>query len=153
MGLYTKNGKSTRETTIMTINKQLQLTSKQAIKQSTMAKNNLSQLQELTDKLSNLENAIKGLSIKPNGDKEKEKEKKPRNMTDAGALHKAKLIYYQEMKSSNEVKVLLKAKDLDNISFKNWRVAKEVTDQLFDKLSQAKKDTYIKKAQDTKDSE
>lgn len=151
MGLYTKNGKSTRETTIMTINKQLQLTSKQAIKQSTMAKNNLSQLQELTDKLSNLENAIKGLSIKPNGDKEKEK--KPRNMTDAGALHKAKLIYYQEMKSSNEVKVLLKAKDLDNISFKNWRVAKEVTDQLFDKLSQAKKDTYIKKAQDTKDSE
>jgi hypothetical protein len=117
-----------------------------------MAKNNLSQLQELTDKLSNLENAIKGLSIKPNGDKDKEKEKKPRNMTDAGALHKAKLIYYQEMKNSNEVKVLLKAKDLDNISFTNWRVAKEVTDQLFDKLSQAKKDTYIKKAQDTKDS-
>lgn len=114
-------------------------------KQGAMAKSNLNQLQELTDKLSNLENAIKGLSIKPSGNKEK----KPRNMTDAGALHKAKLIYYQEMKNSNEVKALLKAQGLDDISFKNWRVAKEVTDKMFDKLSLSTKENYTKKAEDS----
>lgn len=113
-----------------------------------MAKSNLNQLQELTDKLSNLENVIKGLNslnIKPSGNKEK----KPRNMTDVGAVHKAKLIYYQEMKNSNEVKVLLKAQGLDDISFKNWRVAKEVTDKMFDKLSLSMKENYTKKAQDS----
>lgn len=118
-----------------------------------MAKNSASQLQELTDKLSNLENAIKGLNVKSSGDNGCSKEKKPRNMTDAGALHKAKLIYYQEMKNTNEVKVILKAKDLESVSFKNWRVAKEATDQMFEKLSQAKKDVYIKKAHDAKETQ
>ena len=105
---------------------------------------NQAQLKELNDKLSVLENALKGLTVNTT------KDKKPRNMTDAGALHKAKLIYYQEMKNSAEVKAQLKTKDMDSISFKNWRTAKDITDEMFDKLSQAKKDEYVKKAQESK---
>ncbi len=113
-----------------------------------MATTSKNQLQQLNDKLASLENAIKGLNFGPN---ETAKDKKPRNMTDAGALHKAKLIYYQETKNSDEVKKLVKAKnpDMDSISFSNWRVAKAVTDELFNKLPQSKKDEYVKKAQDT----
>jgi len=110
---------------------------------------NQTQLKELNDKLSILENALKGLTVNTTQDKGG-KDKKPRNMTDAGALHKAKLIYYQEMKNSTDVKTQLKAKDMDSISFKNWRTAKDITDEMFDKLSQAKKDEYIKKAQESK---
>lgn len=151
-GILTKNGKLTRETLTLTIkkantsnqSKNKQSKQKQAITAVKATMSNQAQLKELNDKLSVLENALKGLTVNTT------KDKKPRNMTDAGALHKAKLIYYQEMKNSAEVKAQLKTKDMDSISFKNWRTAKDITDEMFDKLSQAKKDEYVKKAQESK---
>ena len=108
---------------------------------------NIAELQQLADKLASLETTIKNLDIKTDNGVSKDKGKKSRNMTDAGALHKAKLIYYQENKNSNEVKDALKG----NVSFQNWRVAKEVTDKMFDNLPQSKKDEYVKKAHSKQD--
>lgn len=104
-------------------------------------------MKELNAKLASIETALKGLSVN------NVKEKKPRNCTDTGALHKAKLLYYQDVKNSDEVMKTVKKKhaDVEKINFKNWRMIKEITDEMFEKLSSAKKQEYISKARDVKD--
>lgn len=75
-------------------------------------------------------------------------EKKPRNITEKGELHKAKLLFYQEKKDTKEVKAAYKKEHGEElkVSFKNWTQVKKITDIMFDKLSSDGKDTYIEKA-------
>ena len=78
----------------------------------------------------------------------KTEDKKPRNMTEKGKLHKAKLLYYQENKNSAEVNKMYKenfGEEL-SVSFRNWTVVKSLTDILFDELNDTQKQVYIKKA-------
>lgn len=105
-------------------------------------------MKELNAKISNIETALKGLSVNCNNNKEK----KPRNCTDTGLLHKAKLLYYQTVKNSEEVMKLVQNKhsNIVKADFKNWRCVKEITDEMFEKLSSAKKQEYLDKARDTK---
>lgn len=107
-------------------------------------------MKELNAKLSNIETALKGLSVNCNN-----KEKKPRNCTDTGLLHKAKLLYYQTVKNSEEVIKLVQKKhsNVAKVDFKNWRCVKEITDEMFEKLSSAKKQEYLDKARETKNVE
>jgi hypothetical protein len=75
--------------------------------------------------------------------------KKSRNITDKGILQKAKLMFYQDNKNIDNVKTMLKKKyssENVSVSFKDWRKVKVCTDELFDGLSQSKKDEYVKKA-------
>ena len=111
-------------------------------------------MKELNAKLESIENALKGLSMN-NNNLNSNKEKKTRNCTDTGALHKAKLIYYQAVKNSDEVMKIVKEKhnNVLKIDFKNWRVIKEITDGMFDKLSSAKKQEYLNKAREAKNDE
>ncbi len=103
-------------------------------------------MKELNAKLASIETALKGLTMNNN------KEKKPRNCTDTGALHKAKLLYYQDVKNNDEVMKLVKQKNnnIEKVDFKNWRIIKEITDDMFEKLSSAKKQEYISKARNAK---
>lgn len=105
-------------------------------------------MKELNAKLSNIETALKGLSMNCNNDKDK----KPRNCTETGLLHKAKLLYYQSVKNSDEVMKLVQKKHntVDKVDFKNWRCVKEITDEMFEKLSSSKKQEYLDKARETK---
>lgn len=113
-----------------------------------MAKINM---KELDTKLSNIETALKGLTMNCTNNKEK----KPRNCTDTGVLHKAKLLYYQTVKNSEEVMKLVHKKhsNVDKVDFKNWRCVKETTDEMFEKLSSAKKQEYLDKAREMKNVE
>lgn len=108
-------------------------------------------MKELNAKLSNIENALKSLSVNCGNNKEK----KPRNTTETGVLHKAKLQYYQTVKNNNEVIKLVQKKhsNIDKVDFKNWRYVKEITDEMFDKLSSAKKQEYLDKARENKNAE
>ena len=105
-------------------------------------------MKELNAKLSNIETALKGLSVNC-------QEKKPRNCTDTGMLHKAKLLYYQTVKNSEEVMKLVQKKhnNVAKVDFKNWRCVKEITDEMFEKLSSAKKQEYLNKARESKNVE
>ena len=108
-------------------------------------------MKELNAKLSSIETALKGLSVNCNCNKEK----KPRNYTDTGLLHKAKLLYYQNVKNSQEVMKMVQKKhsDVVKVDFKNWRLVKEITDEMFEKLSSTKKQEYLDKAQESKNVE
>ena len=68
-------------------------------------------------------------------------------------MHKAKLIFYQEKKGSENVKQLVKERYSDDVtvSFKNWRKIKVITDEMFENLSDKQKDQYIEKAKLAKD--
>lgn len=105
-----------------------------------------SQLNELTNELKSLNVSLKKLTMNGNNDK------KPRNSTDTGVLHKAKLLFYQDMKNDDDVMKIVKQKnnELIKVDFKNWRIVKEVTDTLFDKLSVTKKENYMNKAKEAK---
>lgn len=107
-------------------------------------------MKELNTKLTNIENALKSLSVNNTC-----KEKKPRSCTDVGLMHKAKLLYYQTVKNSDEVMKLVHKKhdNVAKVDFKNWRCVKEITDEMFDKLSSAKKQEYLDKARETKNNE
>lgn len=107
-----------------------------------------SQLKEINSKLASIETAIKGLSLGRNV----QHDKKSRNCTDTGLLHKAKLLYYQDVKNTEEVLKLVKQKDnnIDKVNFKNWRSIKEITDGMFDNLSSSKKQDYMNKAKSAK---
>lgn len=103
------------------------------------------EMKELNAKLASIETALKGLTVN------NIKEKKPRNCTQTGALHKAKLLYYQDVKNTGEVMKTVKQKhNIEKVDFKNWRMIKEITDGMFEKLSSTKKQEYINKAQDAK---
>lgn len=108
-------------------------------------------VKELNTKLANIETALKGLSVNCANTKEK----KPRNCTDTGLLHKAKLQYYQTVKNSEEVMkhVQQKHSSVSKVDFKNWRCVKEITDEMFEKLSSAKRQEYLDKARETKNVE
>jgi hypothetical protein len=107
------------------------------------------EMKEMNAKLDSIETALKGLSMN------NIKEKKPRNCTDAGALHKAKLMYYQNVKNSDDVMKIVKEKNknVEKVDFKNWRIIKETTDGMFEKLSSAKKQEYLIKAREAKNDE
>jgi hypothetical protein len=110
---------------------------------------------ELANKVEALEKLINELIVSTKSsksskdDKKETKEKKPRNVTDKGFAHKAKLIFYQEMKETEEVKQAV-CKKLSNedteITFKNWRQTKAITDEMYEKLSKSDMDKYIEKA-------
>jgi hypothetical protein len=104
------------------------------------------EMKEMNAKLESIETALRGLSMN------NIKEKKPRNCTDTGALHKAKLLYYQSVKNSDEVMnaVKDKNKNVEKVDFKNWRIVKETTDTMFEKLSSGKKQEYLIKAREAK---
>ena len=111
---------------------------------------------ELSNKIEALEQMVAELMI--NNKKAAKatkvaKEKKPRNITEKGHVHKAKLIFYQEKKGSENVKQLVKERYSDDVtvSFKNWRKIKVITDEMFENLSDKQKDQYIEKAKLAKD--
>lgn len=108
-------------------------------------------MKELNVKLSNIETALKGLTVNCNNNKEK----KPRNCTDTGLLHKAKLLYYQTVKNSEEVIKIVQKKhsNVAKVDFKNWRLVKEITDEMFENLPSAKKQDYLNKAREAKNVE
>lgn len=103
--------------------------------------------EQLSERINALEALVSELSMNANNNKKNAKtEKKPRNMTDKGAYHKAKLLFYQENKNEDEVKLLFKenyGKDL-TVSFGNWTMVKKITDILFEELSDSEKEKYIK---------
>jgi menaquinone-dependent protoporphyrinogen IX oxidase len=105
-------------------------------------------MKELNAKLSSIETALKGLNVNCINNNDK----KPRNCTDTGLLHKAKLLHYQDVKNSEEVMKIVQSKHdtVNKVDFKNWRSVKEVTDEMFGKLSSANKQAYLDKARDAK---
>jgi hypothetical protein len=70
-------------------------------------------------------------------------------------VHKAKLLYYQNVKNNEEVmkRVQKKYNNVEKVDFKNWRCVKEITDEMFEQLSSAKKQEYLDKARETKNVE
>jgi hypothetical protein len=103
---------------------------------------------ELSNKIEALEQMVAELMINNKNATKVAKEKKPRNMTEKGHVHKAKLIFYQDNKGSDKVKQLVKERHSDDVtvSFKNWRKIKVITDEMFENLSDKQKDQYIEKA-------
>lgn len=103
-----------------------------------------SSVSNLADKMSLLEKMISKLEVS--------NAKKSRNVTEKGILKKAKQIYYQEMKENEEVQNKLKSRHGQTIkpSFKEWRLIAEVTDEMFEKLSESQKEEYLKQARSTK---
>jgi hypothetical protein len=98
----------------------------------------------MAEKLSLLEKMVSKLEVST--------AKKPRNVTEKGILKKAKQIYYQEMKEDDEVQNKLKARHGRTIkpSFKDWRLIAEVTDEMFEKLSDSQKNEYLEQARSAK---
>jgi hypothetical protein len=97
-----------------------------------------------------LEALVSKLSVTANKKQDNKKaDDKPRNVTEKGILHKAKLLYYQENKASQDVKMMFKENYGEEltVTFKNWTVVKKITDILFDELSSSQQQSYIKKAE------
>jgi hypothetical protein len=113
----------------------------------------MSKATELAARVDALETMISKLSVVANKNKgantTQGEDKKPRNITEKGFTHKAKLIFYQENKDSAEVKKMFKENNGTEltVNFKNWHDVKKITDILFDELSESDKQKYIKKAQ------
>jgi hypothetical protein len=113
----------------------------------------MTKVADLAIRMGALEALVGKLSIETD-----KKEKKPRNMTEKGELHKAKLLFYQEKKGTKEVKTAYKieyGEDL-TMTFKNWTQVKKITDAMFSELCSNDKDKYIQKsrnavAEDTDD--
>jgi len=103
-----------------------------------------SSVSKMAEKLSLLEKMVSKLEVST--------AKKPRNVTEKGILKKAKQIYYQEMKEDDEVQNKLKARHGRTIkpSFKDWRLIAEVTDEMFEKLSDSQKNEYLEQARSAK---
>ncbi len=98
-------------------------------------------LEELVSKLS--------VSTKKTPNKKVNDDNKPRNVTEKGILHKAKLMFYQDNKDSAEVKEMFKENYGEElkVSFNNWTAVKKITDILFDELSEKEKQSYISKVE------
>ena len=117
----------------------------------------MSKATELAARLDNLETLVSKLSIVANkkgtSAKDQVENKKPRNITEKGIMHKAKLIFYQDNKGSEEVKKMFKENNGTEleVNFKNWHDVKKITDIMFDKLSESDKQKYIKKAEEAKE--
>ena len=113
----------------------------------------MSKAAELAARVDALETMINKLSVTANkkvgNSKAEAEEKKPRNVTEKGLLHKAKMMFYQDNKGSTEVKKMFKENNGTEltVNFKNWHDVKKITDILFDELSQQEKQKYVKKAE------
>lgn len=103
-----------------------------------------SSVSNLAEKMSLLEKMVSKLEVSS--------AKKPRNVTEKGILKKAKQMFYQEMKENEEVQNKLKSRHGRTIkpSFNEWRLIAEVTDAMFEKLSQSEKDEYLMLARSAK---
>jgi hypothetical protein len=115
---------------------------------------------ELAARIDALEALVTKLSVTNNDNKKtkaaaEKDDKKPRNVTEKGIIHKAKMLFYQANKDSSEVKKMFKENNGQEltVNFKNWHDVKKITDILFDELSEADKQKYIKKAETTADKE
>lgn len=105
----------------------------------------MTKVADLAIRIDALEALVGKLSIEADNKAINKKEKKPRNMTEKGELHKAKLLFYQEKKGTKEVKTAYKieyGEDL-TMTFKNWTQVKKITDAMFSELSSNDKDKYI----------
>lgn len=116
----------------------------------------MSKATALNARVDALEALITKLSVTNNENKKgkvatDKEDKKPRNVTEKGVIHKAKLLFYQANKDSSEVKKMFKENNGQEltVSFKNWHDVKKITDILFDELSESDKQKYIKKAEDS----
>jgi hypothetical protein len=104
-------------------------------------------IKDMNAKLDGLENLLKGLSV----GNVKSTDKKPRNCTEKGVAHKAKLMFYQSKKSDALVKKIANERygdSLTNNNFKDWQKIKAITNEMFDALPQNEKDMLIKMARD-----
>lgn len=108
---------------------------------------------ELAARVDALEALVTKLSVTNNENKKakgtsQKDDKKTRNVTEKGVVHKAKLLFYQANKDSSEVKKMFKENNGEEltVNFKNWHDVKKITDILFDELSDSDKQNYIKKA-------
>jgi hypothetical protein len=108
----------------------------------------MSKAVELAARVDALEDLINKLSVSKNKKSDADS-KKPRNVTEKGVLHKAKLLFYQANKDNADVKKMFKANYGEEltVSFKNWTVVKKITDVLFDELSDKQQQVYISKAE------
>jgi hypothetical protein len=99
---------------------------------------------QLAAKVDALEKMIANINI---GEKSK-----PRNTTEKGVAHKAKILFYQDNKNNDSTKA--KSKELFGaelgVSFQNYPKLKKCTDNMFDKLSANEKDKYIASAKSKK---
>jgi hypothetical protein len=117
----------------------------------------MSKAAELAARVDALETMISKLSVVANkkgtNTKAQVEDKKPRNITEKGIMHKAKLMFYQDNKDSEDVKQMFKENNGTQltVNFKNWHDVKKITDILFDELSESNKQKYIKKAVEAQD--
>jgi hypothetical protein len=112
----------------------------------------MSKAAELAARVDALETMISKLSVvanKKGTNTKAQEDKKPRNTTEKGIMHKAKLLFYQDNKNSEDVKQMFKENNGTELTvdFKNWHDVKKITDILFDELTESDKQRFIKKAQ------
>lgn len=112
----------------------------------------MSKATELAARVDALETLVSKLNVTNNNSKKTKAEnndKKHRNVTEKGIVHKAKLLFYQSNKDSSEVKKLFKENNGNEltVNFKNWHDVKKITDIMFDELSESEKQKYYKKAE------
>lgn len=99
---------------------------------------------QLAAKVDALEQMVNNLSIAG------QDERKPRNMTDKGVAHKAKILFYQDNKDNTATKQ--KTKEVYGnelpVTFENYHKLKKCTDSLYAALPSAEQDKYLLKAKE-----
>lgn len=102
----------------------------------------MSSVNEIAAKVSALEKMVSKLSVKSKGDKP------PRNVTEKGIAHKAKILFYQDNKDNSAIKQ--KTKEVYGheltVSFQNYPKLKKCTDSMYASLPTEEKDKYVIKA-------
>lgn len=103
---------------------------------------------QIAAKVDALEKALNELTMTSKGTQE---HKPPRNMTDKGAAHKAKILFYQENKDNVTTKEKAKefyGKELA-VTFENYPKLKKCTDDMYSALPTEEKDKYVIKAKNS----
>lgn len=97
---------------------------------------------QLAAKVDALEQMVNNLSIASND------ERKPRNITEKGVTHKAKILFYQENKQTTATQQ--KAKQVYGnelqVTFDNYHKLKKCTDTMYAALPAEEQERYVLKA-------
>jgi hypothetical protein len=100
---------------------------------------------QIAAKVDALEKMVNNLSIKS---KDEAQPKAPRNMTDKGATHKAKILFYQDNKNNTTIKEKTKDTYGEELAptFQNYPKVKKCSDIMFAALPTNEKEKYLIKA-------
>lgn len=104
---------------------------------------------QIAAKVDALEKMVNNLSIKS---KDEAQPKASRNMTDKGATHKAKILFYQDNKNNTIIKEKTKDTYGEELAptFQNYPKVKKCTDSMFAALPTDEKEKYLIKAKASK---